>query len=475
MPANPKLQRFPRSKIWDPKTQKIMDSLRAYIHREPQPTISKIQHDSLKAKRLSDTFNCFQDVLPISSDDVKDLLVETIDGVKKIEYQRPFLAPVTVEWVGQKAPSTSRADATCPTSEQWASLVRGMRSNLTILHVHGGAFLYVENFVLLDVINAMSSQGSPEAYRSTTSQLAALSGGRVASVKYRLAPQYPFPTGLLDVLVAYLSLLFPHPRSPHQAINPSTMVFAGDSSGANMLYALLQIIRLTQQHAPITFHSHKIKFPLPFPAGLATLGFNGDPLNSLPSYTLNRVNDLYLEIPWSLPSYPKCELWPTNPPRSQVHATTSAHAHPLLTPALAHDCSGMPPMWFAVGDEQIVDGSWAVARRAALQGVQVDWVRFQAMPHCFATLPGLDTAWQAKACMQKWAAFCRACVEPQDRGRPRVKAIRVDFSSGREMEVELEDESALPLDEVERRVLTMIDQVEDAFRAAWEGKFVSKL
>lgn len=165
----------------------------------------------------------------------------------------------------------------------------------------------------------------------------------------------------------------PPPHSPHQPIDPSTIGFAGDSSGANLLYALLQIIRVTRQHPPITMHGHTVKFPIPFPAGLATLSFYGDPLASLPSYSLNRFNDLYLEIPWSHPSYPKCELWPTTP-RSQIYATTCAHAHPFITPALPHDCRGMPPMWFAVGDEQFVDASRSVARRAAQQGVQVEWI-----------------------------------------------------------------------------------------------------
>lgn len=326
----------------------------------------------------------------------------------------------------------------------------------------------------------MCSQGSPEASRPTTSRLAALSGGRVASVKYRLAPQYPFPTGLLDVLVAFLSLIIPPPHSPHQPIDPSTIVFAGDSSGANLLYALLQIIRVTRQHPPITVHGHTVKFPLPFPAGLATLSSHGDPLVSLPSYWLNRVNDLYLEIPWSHPSYPKCELWPTNPPRSQIYATTRAHAHPFITPALPHNCCGMPPMWFAVGDEQFVDASRTVARRAAQQGVQVEWIQFEAMPHCFATLPGLESGWQAKSCMQKWATFCRACVEPKnpDHGDcPRVKAVRVDYSSGAERETSIDHDPtpALAVIEVERRIHAVIEQDENDFQTAQAAKVTSKL
>ncbi|KAL8846533.1 MAG: hypothetical protein Q9221_008385 [Calogaya cf. arnoldii] len=452
MPANPKLRRFPRSKI---------------------------QQDSVKGKSLGDTFYCFQHVLPIPTDEVQHLLLETIDDVKQVEYQIPVLAPVTVEWVGQKGAATSPSKTPCSASEQHAKLAEATRTNLTILHVHGGAFLWVEVYRLANVTDTIHSQGSPEASRSTTSQLAALSGGRVVSVKYRLAPQCPFPAGLLDVVVAYLSLLIPHTDSPHQPINPSTIVFSGDSSGANLLYALLQIIQLTRNHAPITINGHTVDFPLPLPAGLATLSFYADPLNSLPSYSLNRVNDLYLEVPWSLPSYPKCDLWPTSPPRSQIYAATNAYAHPFLTPAIAHDCHGMPPMWFAVGDEQFVDAARTVARRAAQQGVQVDWMQFEAMPHCFPLLLGLDTAWQAKACMQKWAAFCKACVDPKDtdRDRPSARAVKVDFLNGavREKSIDGDLTQALPLAEVERRIHAMIDKDEDNFQAAQAGKVVSKL
>ncbi|KAL8937992.1 MAG: hypothetical protein Q9216_004135 [Gyalolechia sp. 2 TL-2023] len=462
MSTNSKLQRFPKSKLWNPETQKTVDGLRAYIHREPQPTISKIQQDSIKGRPLSDDFHCFQDVLPEPGDDVQNLLLQTIDDVQKIEYQRPVLAPVTVEWVGKRGRQGAQSETVSRDILPWASLSEDTKTNLTILHVHGGAFF----------------QGSPEAYRPTTSQLAVGTGGRVVSVKYRLAPQYPFPAGLLDVFVCYLSLLYPHPRSTHQPISPSTIVFAGDSSGANLLYALLQTIQLTKQHSPISFHSHIVEFPLPLPAGLASVSFAGDTLNSLPSYELNRVNDLYLDIPWSHPSYPACQLWPTKPPRSQVYAATSAYAHPFISPALAHECRGMPPMWFAVGEEQFIDASRAVARRVAQQGVQVDWVQFEAMPHCFAALPGLNTSWQAKACMEKWAAFCKACVEPENVDRPKVRAVKMEFSGGMEKGMDLEEDEStvsLPLPDVEQRIHTRIEQDEDEFRINWERKLAAKL
>ena len=46
------------------------------------------------------------------------------------------------------------------------------------------------------------------------------------SARYRLAPQYPFPCGLLDCLASYLYLLSIH--------DPTEIVIAGDSAGAGM-------------------------------------------------------------------------------------------------------------------------------------------------------------------------------------------------------------------------------------------------
>lgn len=37
---------------------------------------------------------------------------------------------------------------------------------------------------------------------------------------YRLAPQYPFPCGLQDVLAAYLFLIDPPPTATHTAVPP---------------------------------------------------------------------------------------------------------------------------------------------------------------------------------------------------------------------------------------------------------------
>jgi len=106
--------------------------------------------------------------------------------------------------------------------------------------------------------------------------LAALTGGRCFSVKYRLAPQYPFPTALLDLLHTYLSLPYPVPSAPAtlSPITPQTLVLTGDSVGANLCLALMQTIlslsRRQSRSPPLTIWNG-VSVALPLPAGVALI------------------------------------------------------------------------------------------------------------------------------------------------------------------------------------------------------------
>lgn len=68
-------------------------------------------------------------------------------------------------------------------------------------------------------------------------------GGRAFAPNYRLAPQYPFPCGLLDALASYLFLISPPPGAEHKPVHPSCILFAGDSAGAGMVVSLLTMLR----------------------------------------------------------------------------------------------------------------------------------------------------------------------------------------------------------------------------------------
>ena len=60
-----------------------------------------------------------------------------------------------------------------------------------ILHLHGGGYVQLSN----------------KTHRPMTALISSHSGCRVFSVNYRLAPQHPFPCGLIDAVSAYLHLL----------------------------------------------------------------------------------------------------------------------------------------------------------------------------------------------------------------------------------------------------------------------------
>lgn len=86
----------------------------------------------------------------------------------------------------------------------------------------------------------------PATRRATATKLAELTRGRCLIVQHRLAPQKPLPAAILDILVAYLSLLYPLPDLYHKPVPASHIVLAGDSSGAQAALSIIQVIFATR-------------------------------------------------------------------------------------------------------------------------------------------------------------------------------------------------------------------------------------
>lgn len=89
-----------------------------------------------------------------------------------------------------------------------------------ILYLHGGGY----------------TAGNLAYARGFGAVLAAGTGWRVFSVAYRLAPEEPFPAALEDALTAYDYLL-------EQGYTPENIVFAGESAGGGLIYALCHRLR----------------------------------------------------------------------------------------------------------------------------------------------------------------------------------------------------------------------------------------
>ncbi|KAH7909353.1 hypothetical protein BJ138DRAFT_1010974 [Hygrophoropsis aurantiaca] len=159
-----------------------------------------------------------------------------------------------------------------------------------ILYAHGGGYYF----------------GSLDQERYSIQRHARkINGRRKIAINYRLAPQYPFPCALHDLLAGYLYLIRPPPEASHRPVKPSHLVVAGDSAGGGLTLALLQVLRDTG---------------LPLPAGGILISPWCDMTHSFPSIHTNTATDV-LPV-YGLSMQKPSPLWP--PPSDDM--THNVHA-----------------------------------------------------------------------------------------------------------------------------------------------------
>ncbi|KAI4286498.1 MAG: hypothetical protein L6R35_004253 [Caloplaca aegaea] len=387
----------PTSSKWDLRTELIVRIIRSLLDNPVPTPLAKQQRWSLKDPGIKGKMWISKVTLPQpDEDDIRRVLIETIDslGDGKGRYTVPAIVPVEAEWTGYRANvHHDRPRLDLPESQHYERLMAEVSSPVTILYFHGGAHY------LMDVAS----------HRIPTSRLAHLTSGRSFSVRYRLAPQKPFPCALLDAFQAYLSLMFPPPGSFHDPVPAKHIVLAGDSAGGNIALALLQLIlqinRLaTWEH--LRFHGRLLDLPIPVPAGLAGTSAWADITRCMPSVVSNARWD-YLPPPMTndkISTFPHDEIWPTDPPRGDLYCDLSMLCHPLVSPLAAKNWMGSCPMWLGYGEEMLADEGKSVAALAAQQGVTVIWEQFEAMPHCFSMI--FDQLKAGRRCFKNWADFC---------------------------------------------------------------------
>lgn len=235
------------------------------------------------------------------------------------------------------------------------------------LHIHGGGFV---NGSIDWVYNA-----------AKCAHICASAACVVATVEYRLAPEFPFPTATED---CYSALCWLVEHAEDIAIDPKRIAVGGESAGGNLAAVLALMVRdrggaslsLQMLEVPVTDMSERS-------LGHASLGLFGD------GYGLDREN---------IESFTADYL-------PDLNDRDSAYASPLHASALA----GLAPAHVLTAEfDPLRDSGEAYARRLQEAGVKTTLHRFTAQTHGSS---GLWQSWPpARAWMDEVVAAIRDAV-----------------------------------------------------------------
>lgn len=447
---------------WDLKTELLIHVVRSIINSPHQRPISVQQKASIRDPGVKGPMWISRVKFGAPpEDDVRQALFKTIDEMRTGDeiYAKPEFQTVEAEWTGYR-PNVDKEspEPLIPEEERYKKLMQDVHSEVTILYFHGGGFY------LLD----------PAIHRPVVSRLAELTGGRALSIRYRLAPQNPFPAAILDALLSYLYLLYPPPGSFHDPVSPSNIVFAGDSAGGNLSLALLQLILHLYRTAPegqtptLKFHGKDVAIPIP--AGVATISPWFDVTHSLPSIEKNAKYDFLPPPSFShATTFPPCDIWPAKPPRVDIYCDGSAMIHPMVSLLAAMDWKMAPPVFIGCGEEMLADEGAVFAKRLAKQGVKVMWEQHEAMPHCFAMM--LEGTPGSNMFFAELAKFIRMVTE-----KPSEVNIQGHWVTVKSLErVEVDIAALTKLEDEE--VLALMKQGQERRIKGWdrEGKALPRL
>lgn len=455
------------AKYLDLRTAVTVSLLRSLIAPSRPISISKTQSITLRDPGIKGRIWVSKYAAPEPPElGVRDALLAAVHRMSRPAdppplARTPDIVPVEAEWTGYRA--AAQRESTLPEiseKEKYAELMKECKNPVTVLYFHGGAYY------LLD----------PCTHRSVTKKLARLTGGRCYSVRYRLAPQNPFPAALLDALISYLALLYPPPDAFHQPVDPRHIVFAGDryvllwfcqycqsnykmrkhqeltclskSAGGNLCMALLQtILEIRRQDVDIKWFGQERN--LPVPGGLALSSPWVDMTLSSESWTRNAEFDyLPTKAAQRLDMVPPCDVWPANPPRMSHYADDAFLDHPLVTVSLASDWKGAPPIYISAGWELLADEQKFMASKLYANGVDVVFEEYEAMPHCFAMVFGWLPA--SKRCFDGWSGFITSAAG--DSATVGSRAITVKAKTLQEVELDFKRLTDLTEEEVKERV-----------------------
>jgi acetyl esterase len=222
-----------------------------------------------------------------------------------------------------------------------------------ILFVHGGGW------AICDI----------DTHHELTAQLCADTGAIVASVDYRLAPEYPYPVPLHDCLAAARWLA---ESATELSAAPNGIVVVGDSSGANLAAAVA--LASAADHSLPRVLLQVLLYPV-LAADFDTASYRsfGDG-----SFGLSEQ-----QMRW---------YW-------EAYAPGPERDDPLAAPGRASDLAGVASAFIGVGEfDPLLDEARAYAQALEAAGVAVEFREYGGGFHGFYSFRGLlDIAADAAA------------------------------------------------------------------------------
>lgn len=220
----------------------------------------------------------------------------------------------------------------------------GQAERGTFLHFHGGGWVW-----------GTAAENDPFLRR-----IADQTGLAVASVDYRLAPEFPFPNGPEDCEDAALALIAGDIADAHGPLPTGYLAIGGESAGAHL--AVLTLIRLRDGHGVTPFAAANLN------AGCYDLSLS-------PSVRRFGGERLVLNTE-DVAAFAERFLPAGSDPRS-----------PDISPLYA-DLTGLPPALFTVGTcDLLVDDSLFMATRWLAAGNAAELSLVTGGCHVFQNLP----------------------------------------------------------------------------------------
>jgi acetyl esterase len=191
--------------------------------------------------------------------------------------------------------------------------------------------------------------GSIDSHDASLRMLSALSGVRVATVEYRLAPEHPWPAAPDDCLAAWRDI---RARATEFGTEPDRVLVGGDSAGGNLAVVLCLELSRTDE---------------PMPLGAVLLYPVTDLAGKSDSYH-QFANGFFL-------SEEKMDFY-----RDAYLPEGVDRADPRVSPLRAKLLRGLPPTYLATAvADPLRDEGEALAERMRGEGVEVATDRFPAI------------------------------------------------------------------------------------------------